>query len=257
MQEINNETLQQEESGISIRSLLYLCKKNLFLIILITLGCTLVAAVYGFGFKSYSYTSTATALCEADPSTVGGGNEYSAYSYAVYLTNTFKDFITSDPVTNLAKQKLDALRETKGPDYPSISSQGIKSAITVTLSDYSVIIVIKVKTANQELSADVANLVLESAIEAANEVDQSTGKVKYQILYDKLKVVDYAKKEAGSRGALTVCLIGLAVGLVLSVAIIIIKYLNDDTYTSKEEFEKEYHINILAAIPDSEGGGHK
>lgn len=254
MQE-NNIVEVQEEQGISIKSLLYLCKKNLLLIILITALCTLVAAVYGFGFKSYSYTSTATALCEADPSS-GGGSEYSAYSYAVYLTNTFKDFITSDPVTDLTKQKLDALKETKGPDYPSISSQGIKNAITVTLGEYSVIIVIKVKTSNQELSADIANLVLESAIEAANEVDPNTGKVKYQILYDKLKVVDNAKKEAGSRGALTVCLIGFAVGIVLSIAVIIIKYLNDDTYTSKEDFEKEYKINILAAIPDS-NGGHK
>lgn len=256
MQEINNEPLQQEENGITIRSLLYLCKKNLLLIILVTLACTVIAGIYGFGFKSYSYTSTATALCEADPSTSSGGNEYSAYSYAVYLTNTFKDFITSDPVTDLAKAKLDALKETKGPDYPSISAQGIKNSITVTLGEYSVIIVIKVKTANQELSADVANCVLESAIEAANEVDPNTGKVKYQILYDKLKVVDYAKKESGSRGALTVCLIGLAVGIVLSFAIIIIKYLTDDTYTSKDDFEREYHINILATIPDCDGG-HK
>lgn len=255
MQE-NNIVEVQEEQGISIKSLLYLCKKNLLLIILITVFCTLVAAVYGFGFKSYSYTSTATALCEADPTTASGGSEYSAYSYAVYLTNTFKDFITSDPVTDLAKTKLDALKATKGPDYPSISSQGIKNSITVTLNEYSVIIVIKVKTSNQELSADIANIVLQSAIEAANEIDPNTGKVKYQTLYDKLKVVDGAKKETGSRGALTVCLIGFAVGIVLSIAVIIIKYLNDDTYTSKEDFEKEYKINILAAIPDS-NGGHK
>ena len=67
----------------------------------------MVAAIYGFGFKPYTYTSTATALCEADVSSVGGTNEYSSYSYSVYLTNTFKDFITSQPVLDGAKEILD------------------------------------------------------------------------------------------------------------------------------------------------------
>ena len=255
MQNVNNEVVQ-EEQGITIKSLLYLCKRNLLLIILITLGCTLVAAVYGFRFKKVTYTATVTALCEADKS-LGGGNEYSAYSYAVYLTNTFKDFITSDPVTDKAAIEMAKIKQQKGESYPSITSQGIKSATTISLSEYSVILKIEVKTSNEELSVDVANTLLECAIKAANEIDEQTGKQKYQTLADKLKLVNDAKTASGSRGALTVCLIGLAVGLVLSLAVIIIKFLTDDTYTSKEQFEKEYNINILATIPDCDSGGNK
>ena len=251
------EETRVEEQGISLRVILYLCKKNLLLIFLVTAFATLVAAVYGFGFKPYSYTSTATALCEADVSSVGGTNEYSSYSYSVYLTNTFKDFITSQPVLDGAKELLDNIKEAKGEDYPSVSTGYIKSAISIEIKEYSVMMFVSCKTSNQELSADMANAVVASAQAQANQIDPNTGKAKYQVLYDKLKIVENANVENGKRGALTVCLIGFAIGLVLSFAIVIIKYLSEDTYTSKDEFEKEYKINILASIPDVEVGGSK
>ena len=251
------EETRVEEQGISLRVILYLIKRNILLILLVTFGATLVAAIYGFGFKPYTYTSTATALCEADVSSVGGTNEYSSYSYSVYLTNTFKDFITSQPVLDGAKEILDNIKLAKGEEYPTVSTGSIKNAISIEIKEYSVMVFISCKTSNQELSADMANAVLQSAQDQANQIDANTGKAKYQVLYDKLKIVERAKIEAGSRGALTVCLIGFAVGIVLSFAIIIIKYLAEDTYRSKDEFEKEYKINILASIPDVEVGGNK
>ena len=248
---------EEKNEGITFRMILYLCKKNLLLIIIITLLATVIASIYGFVFKPYSYTSTATALCEADVSSVGGTNEYSSYSYSVYLTNTFKDFITSQPVLDEAKSILDETKKTKGGDYPSVTTAYIKDAISIQLNDYSVMVFISCKTSNQELSADMANAVLNSAIDQANQIDPNTGKPKYQVLYDKLKFVEPATLSTGSRGALTVSLIGLAIGLVISFVVVFIKYVADDTYTSKEDFKNDFNINILASIPDVEIGGNK
>ena len=44
------------------------------------------------------------------------------------------------------------------------------------------------------------------------------------------------------------------IGLIISFAIVLIKFLSDDTYTSKDAFEKTFNINILSSIQNAEGG---
>ena len=60
------------------------------------------------------------------------------------------------------------------------------------------------------------------------------------------------------RGALTTILISFLIGLVLSFIIIWIKYLTDDTFTSKESFEEVTGINVLSIIGEvTASGGNK
>lgn len=231
-----------EEQGISLSDLLFLVKKNLILIFVITGCCALISGVYGFLIKQITYTATTSLIIDADPSSSGSSSssEYNYYSYSVNLTNTFKEFIVDDAVLRVALEDLQA-------KYPELTVQKIKDVITITTSTSSSIMKISAATNDSQMSIDIANAVSNCAIECAD----ASGTVS---LVDKLKVYGPAIETTAKRGAALVCVIAVLVGLVGSFAIILIKYLTDNTYTSKDAFEKTFNINILACLQDAEGG---
>ena len=83
----------------------------------------------------------------------------------------------------------------------------------------------------------------------------------YKVLADKLVVMEKVESNQDvtyRRGALTTILISFLIGLVLSFIIILIKYLTDDTFTSKESFEEVTGINVLSIIGEvTASGGNK
>lgn len=232
------------EEGLSLNQILFLIKKNILLIFLIVFVCGLGGAFYGFFIKDITYSTKATGLVEAEP--VSGSSEATAYSYSINLTNTFKVFVVSDPVIDIAYKEL----KTK---YPEITKGLIKSAVNFETSTSSMIVTLSAKTNNPNLSIDIANTVFKSAQECANSM--SDDNPNYKILNNKLKIIQEASEVTASRGALKIIVIAVAAGLVVSFAIILIKYLSNDTYTSKTEFENTYGIIVLASIPERLGGG--
>ena len=78
----------------------------------------------------------------------------------------------------------------------------------------------------------------------------------YIILANKLKVFSEASMDTTSikSNKLIIVAVAIVIGLVISFGIILVKYLSDDTFTSKESFEKAYNINILSSIHEADGG---
>ncbi len=231
----------ESEELISLKQILFLLKKNVFFILCAVLFCSLLGAIYGFFIKSITYETTITGMVEAEMPNMGA-NESSAYSYSVNLTNTFKVFAVSDPVITKAYSKL-------VNEYPDITKKQIKDSVTFNISQQSMIITLTAKSTNDELSKEIAKAVMDSAIECSNQLD-SEGNPEYTILNNKLKEFPGEIETIATRGALKVVLIAACIGLVISLGIIILKYIINDTYTSKKDFEKEYNIDILASIPD-------
>jgi len=235
-----------EEKGLSLNDLFFLAKKNWLLILIVIFVSILSGAIYGFGIRKTTYSADATAIVMAESSTATA-NGYQDYLYSNYLINTFKDFIVSDSVIELVKEEL--------KEY-NLSKKQILDSITVSVTTNSLILRIKAKAENNDLAITLANTVLEKAMEAANVTEN--GEYKYDVLANKLIDMEYAYEATGSRGALTVLIISCLLGFIISFGIILIKYLIEDTFTSKEEFEQMFEIKVLALLPSIQiNGGNK
>ncbi len=233
------------EEGLSLNQILFLIKKNLLMIILIVFCFGLAGGIYGFFIKDITYSAKATGLVEAEP--VSGGSESTAYAYSINLTNTFKEFVISDPVITIAYNNLKAT-------YPTITKGTIKNSIVFETKTSSMIVTLTAKSNDPNMSKDMANSVMKAAIECANATDDE-GKPDFVILSNKLKLVQEASEVSSSRGTLKIVVIAILAGLVISFAIILIKYFVNDTYTSKTDFENIYNLEVLACIPERYGGG--
>jgi capsular polysaccharide biosynthesis protein len=235
-----------EEKGLSLSDLFFLAKKNLLMILVIIFCFILGGAIYGLGIRKTTYAADATAIVMAESST-STANGYQDYLYSNYLINTFKDFIVSDSVIELVKEELS--------DY-NLTKEQIVSSVTVGVTTNSLILRIKAKAGDYVLAVTLANTILNKAIEAANIMED--GEYKYSVLANKLIDMEYAYEATGSRGALTVLIISSLLGLIISFGIVLIKYLIEDTFTSKEEFEQMFDIKILALLPSIQvDGGSK
>lgn len=87
---------QNSNEGISFLELFSLVKKNLVLILVVTVLFTACGAIYGNFVKKPVYSTTATAVIQVDNSSL---SEYNAFVYAQYLVNSMAEFIVSDNVT--------------------------------------------------------------------------------------------------------------------------------------------------------------
>ncbi|MDD3170807.1 MAG: Wzz/FepE/Etk N-terminal domain-containing protein [Bacilli bacterium] len=232
-----------EERGLSISDLFFLVKKNLLMIIIVTFIFILCGSIYGFGIRKTTYSADATAIVMAENSSTTTSG-YQDYLYSNYLINTFKDFIVSDSVIELVKDELKEYGLTK---------EQIVDSITVGVTTNSLIVRITAKAGSTTLAVKLVNTVLDKAMEAANVMEN--GEYKYNVLANKLVDMEYAYEATGSRGATTVLVISVLLGLIVSLGIVLIKYLIDDTFTSKDEFERMFKINVLALLQNIQGNG--
>lgn len=231
-----------EDNGLSLRDLVFLAKKNILLILIVTLICTLIGAIYGLGFKETKYTASASAIVMAESSSATK-NGYQDYLYSNYLMNTFQEFVVSNPVIELVRSDLSKNK---------LTINEIINSTTISVGTNSVILNIKSVTNDRQLSIDMVNSILNNAIKVANQTRED-GEYKYSILANKITDMEYATEATGSRGASIVIVVSFVIGLVISFAIILIKYLMADTYSSKEEFERDFNINVLAMVPEITG----
>lgn len=267
---MENEKVEEQEQGMSFSDILFLLKKNILLIVIITVLFTIFGVVYGFKIKSPSYTGTVTAIVMAD-GTPGGGNNTADYVYAEYYTGVFKSLIESNPVMNAAKDKLDKQYDIQ------MTRDDLASCITVSTQDNSLIITVSAKVHSKDDKEGrheaqvIANTVIESAIQEANKpaldedgnpiyetekingVEHTKQKYVYGVYANKLVVMESVEDPEDvvyKRGAGTTIIITFLIGLIVSFGVILIKYLADDTFTSKDVFEKKFNIQVLSVIEE-------
>ena len=261
-----NEEVYQEQ-GISFSDLLFLVKRNILVILIITIVCTIAGGIYAYALKEPVYTAVATAVVQAEQSTTNN-SESTSYSYSVALTNTFKDVIKSQPVIVAAADELAKNEKYSSVDNVRSSLMGkLKSNVSVSSTTSTLILTVSAESTDPDEAILLANTILEQTIAVTDQyqVDENGNNKTdadgnpiylYPILGNKLKVLQNADVDTTSEkhNELLILVVACLIGLIISFVIVLIKFLSDDTYTSKDTFEKTYNINILASIQDAEGG---
>ena len=248
---INKDNISSEtskESSLTFGEILFVVRKNILLILIITFFCALVGGVYGLVFKEYSYTASTTTLVMVDgnKTKTQTTTEYTNYMYSIQLINTVEDFISSKAVINRAMENLK-------DKYPDLTYKQIKNNLSISNANNSLVVKVSYTAkgdGRDKEAIDVVNELVNSMIYIVNNSKKEDDTLQYEILYNSISIIDPAEQSEPKRGAAMITAICFVVGLAISFGIILIKYFMDDTYKNKDEFERYYKINVIATIPD-------
>lgn len=206
---------------------------HLVLIFLATVVTGVAAFVVSSFFIPKSYVST-VAMFTYSSSTQDGNITYNEQYSNTYLANNFADVLKRDAVLSVLSEEL----KEQGLDY-SVSS--LKSAITTSLNDRTAVFTVSVRVRNPNHAYIIAHT-LETV--APEKIPEITG-------YGKISILDYAKVPTGpaSPNVMRNTILGLLVGLFLSVAYAIIRDLTDTTIWTEEDLTKRFDIPVLGVVP--------
>jgi len=214
---------------LSIFEILALLRRNIWLI----LSLTIVFGALTYGYSKLlikpTYQSSATVFIQPKVNA-------NQISYNDLLTN--QKLI--DTYTQIAKSNL-VVNEV----YPIFSQKGltktdIVNAITVASIKDTEIIRFSVVTTDANLSASITNKVVTVFIDKVNSIME----------LDNLKVIDIATSNPSPVGpaSLRNGIIGALIGLMLSVGIIFLRYLLNNTFKGAQDVEHFLGLPVLGEI---------
>lgn len=217
-------------------------------IILLVILFAIIGAIYTIGFITPMYTSSTTLVL----ATSGSENTQDATNSITTTDVTLNSKLVST-YSELVKSKK-VLRQVITNLNIDVEEEELRKNITVSSVKDTELIEITVSNKNSEYSAQIANEIAKVFSEEVNEI--------YNI--NNIHVVDEAEiAENPSNINISKNVIIFAfVGIVISIAYVLVANMLDTTVKSAEEIEKDYGIPVIAAIPlmesfESEKGGKK
>lgn len=229
------------ENTIDLKALFLTILKHIKFIILVTLIGAIGALTLTKFFITEKYTSTAQIYVDPRSNTTSESQlSYNDLTAAEKLVNTCQILFTGDRMAECVIEDLDNKYGKEGFTIPEIKSMITVEAATTGTS----VMNIKVTSTDGELSAIIANIIRERAAEVYKEIVE--GGV--------VKTVNEAMvpTQPSSPNLLKNTLIGFALGLFLSCAVVIIAELVDTKIKPTDDLMQMYGIPLFAEIMDFE-----
>ena len=226
-----NDNLEQQSSGfeLSIFEILTLLRRNIKMIIALTVVGGLLAFGYSKLLVAPTYQSSATVFIQPKVN-------QNQVNYTDLLTN--QKLI--DTYTQIAKSNL--VMNQVYPNFVSkgLSKEDIVSAISVSSIKDTEIIKFTVVTKDPSLSAQITNKLVGVFIEKVNSIMQ----------LDNLKIIDTAVRNEEPVGPATLRngIIGALVGMMLAIGIVFLRYLLDNTFKNAQDVERYLGLPVLGEI---------
>lgn len=157
---------------------------------------------------------------------------YNDFVVSTYVLNDYKELILGQNVTKAVIEKL---------GLENMSPAGLASKISVTAPENTRIMQISVQDANPLRASKIANAVREEAAAQIKEIME----------VDAVKLVYAADVPLApsSPNVTRDTLLAAVIGVVLSVFVLSVIYLLDDTIRTEEDVEKRLGLNVLGVIP--------
>lgn len=217
-------------------------------IILLVILFAIIGAIYTIGFITPMYTSSTTLVL----ATSGSENKQDTTNSITTTDVTLNSKLVST-YSELVKSKK-VLRKVISNLNIDVEEEELRKNITVSSVKDTELIEITVANKNPKYSAQIANEIAKVFSEEVNEI--------YNI--NNIHVVDEAEiaENPSNINISKNVILFVFVGIVISIAYVLIANMLDTTVKSAEEIEKNYGIPVIAAIPllesfESEKGGKK
>ncbi|MFT8823944.1 MAG: Wzz/FepE/Etk N-terminal domain-containing protein [Liquorilactobacillus mali] len=230
-EEVNNETV------IDLRRLFVLLKKNYLGIILWGMVGAIAAFIVSFIFMTPQYSASIDLLVnqKADNESL----QYNVQQADLQAINTYKDVIQKPVILE------PVVKELRQKDNYSGSVKSLEKLVSITNETNSQVLTVTVTDTNAYTAADLAN---------------SIGKVFSQKIKKMMKVDNVTIVTEATANTTPVSpnkklnlLIGVVVGLLIGVAIVVIKDLLDTTVRDEKFLTEELGLTSLGAISHIQG----
>lgn len=220
-----------EEMEIDLLELLMVMKKHLSAILL----AGIVGLVIMFAYTSFLvtplYSASSMMYVMPDNSNSMNSSTLSDMQVGQQLTSDYSSMIKSRSFMEDVIKKLNL----------TIDYQQLLEKVEVTNPTSSRILQVTVNDPNPQTAADIAN---EMASVAESKLKEITGMQAIKI-YEEAAVPDRPSSPNMKKN----CALGLLAGIVLTMAVITILYLLDDTIKTEDDIEKYLGMTTLAVLP--------
>lgn len=236
---MNNENLENQDSGISLADIFRLLRVNWILILSLTFAATVAAGLYSFTMVPNKYKSSSEMMVfmYSTGSNVDPENPIYDLNASRLFIDTAIGIIRSDYVINEVRNDADDF----GVEIPStMKNSDIVRNISVTSSSTSFIIKVSYLSEDETFAQEMADLITSVTVKLLQE--DFNGNF--------IKLTAASTPEDDSPNKILYTIVGAIGGAVLAVGIIFLKQLIRNAYMTKDELEKGTGIQVLGVIPE-------
>lgn len=247
--------MDKQEQEIDLKELFSLLLSKIKFIILATVLGLAVAFAYAKLVLPVEYTSSKSIYVMSSSNTSDNSDGQATQeklSAAKSLAETYIVILSEDVVYDKVSEMLlkdysvDTLRnyfdvKETGDGY-SISASQIRDKVSITSVNETEVIQITATTENPQISADICTYISDVAASLLTRVTKAGS----------VEPIGDAKvpESPSSPNVKKISLIGAVLGMVISVAVIVIISLLDNCISSADDIKQRYSIPVLAEIPD-------
>lgn len=224
-----------EENTISLQEIAYALKKRWKLIVLITIGATLISAILSFFVIKPQYEAS-TKLFIGKQETQDN-NAYNSNDVMMYqkLMKTYAELAkTSDLVTKAVN--------SAGLNYNAKEITGILNNLTVTPSADTQILDLKYKGKSPKEVLEITEAVTNEFITESKKLIPN-GNIQI------IQAPQLPEHPVSPNKKLNI-LIAFVLGLMVGVGVVLLLEYLDNTFKSREDLEKTLDLPIIGTIPD-------
>lgn len=220
---------EQNELEIDLRELLFIIRRKLWIVIL---SAVLFGAAALFGTKfliAPQYTSSSSLLVLTKETTLSSLADLQMGSQ---LTNDYRVLILSRPVLQKVVDNLELEYDYKR----------LKSKVSISNPSDTRILIISVEDEDPKQACTI--------VDELAEVSSAYIGDKMEVIPPKIIESGEVDEDPTSPNILKNTAVGIFLGLVISIGVIVIIAILDDTIKSEEDIEKYLNVTNLASIPD-------
>lgn len=221
-----------EELEISLKDIFAIIREKIWLIVIITIGFTLIAGLISFFVIKPTYESKISVIVGKPQTTQDITSQQSSATMYQNLLKTYSQIAQSDLVAQGALDKL----------HSNLTLEGIKGAITVTPQDETQILVISAKSKSSEEAFNIINAVTNSFIQSSKKVYPTGGDIQ---IMDKA-IMPTVPTSPNKKLNMAV---GFLLGLMISVGIVLLLEYSDNTIKTESDVDKYIDLPVLGVIP--------
>lgn len=221
---------------IDLLEILNIARKNIITIISICILCSGLGFAYAKYVLPKKYEATTKIIIVKDENQSNSSVTYNDLQTSQKFAATYKQILMSEAISDIVINNLD-LENKYG-----IDSAGYKKIVDVAAENNTEVMAITVETTDPELSANIANEVVDVFISKIYNIYD----VKNVSILNKAKVPE--KKSSPSITKFTA--IGGCIGLLISGIIVFVKLFIDTKVKTEDEVKAIFDYPIIGTIPD-------
>lgn len=221
-----------EEMTLDLRELFYIARKRIKLILLITIGCTLVSAALSFFVIKPTYEADATIIVGKLQANEKNNTQYNDVMMYQNLVKTYAQIAQSNRVAEKSADKLNG----------KIKSEQLQKIVKVTTQQGTQILEIKAQSKNAQEAVNIVKAVSSTFIDESKKIFPTGGDIQ---IMDEPKFPDAPVKP---KKALNIA-IAFFLGLMISVGLTFVLEYMDSTIKSEEDVDKYLELPVIGIIP--------